>query len=379
MISRIFQSLGYLCLLGALVSFFYYWDPTRIFFMGLKSKNSFAFEELPKEITKYDIEKTLTLTSSSNLEDKRAQLRNSILGKQKLEDLRPYRQMRIYKQEFAEKYPAPICLFEPSVSTRMYCQLAAYKQWSNLDAIFELSTDFDPAYIAKSFLFTPLKSNGHLVLYHHGYAGTFHQQKYFLEKLNEQGFTVIAFNMISYGDHPNNIPDPWMYAVNGKLDQVKHPQEVIFKPVFASLNHALDTQKIQHVHMMGLSAGGWVTAVSAALDPRIEKSYPIAGVLPIGLRHGDKERASPQFYKPMLETASYLDMFALAADRPGRSQMQIFNRYDRCCFNNTRGKLYEDIVQNVTGGDFSVLIDETHARHKISSWAFDKILKDLAQ
>jgi len=63
--------------------------------------------------------------------------------------------------------------------------------------------------------------------------------------------------------------------------------------------------------------------------------------------------------------------------------LQVFNRFDRCCYSNTKGKLYEKAVKDAArlagGGQFDVLIDETHARHKISDYAMETILKDMAR
>lgn len=36
---------------------------------------------------------------------------------------------------------------------------------------------------------------------------------------------------------------------------------------------------------MGKSGGGWTTTVSAALDPRIRVSFPIAGSIPLNFQH----------------------------------------------------------------------------------------------
>ena len=113
---------------------------------------------------------------------------------------------------------------------------------------------------------------------------------------------------------------------------------------------------------------GFTTAVMAALDQRIRRSDPVAGVYPIYLREGqDILTEGPQYYGPMLKAAGYLDMFVLAVDSRDRRQMQVFNRYDRCCFNNMKGRLYEAAVQKtaaaIGGGRFDVLIDQTHADH----------------
>jgi hypothetical protein len=87
-------------------------------------------------------------------------------------------------------------------------------------------------------------------------------------------------------------------------------------------------------------------------------------------------------YGPMVRAASYLDMYVLATDRPGRRQIQVFNRYDRCCYRNTKALLYLDAVREavsaIDGGKFDVLIDETHTDHKISDQAMGLILADMA-
>jgi hypothetical protein len=271
--------------------------------MSLKSKNSIAFGDLPKEITDFNLAATLHLQSSDQVSDARDALQQAILGYSDLSRAQIDAQAIIYAS--GGRYNSADCdLFHPSANLT-FCEISHYSQWDALQAIERLDIMMVPNYIPKVFVFYPAKTNGKLVLYHHGYAGTFNDQHVLIRRLVEAGYSV------------------------------------------------------------------------AALDPRIVKSYPVAGVLPIGLRHGDKERAAPQYYPPMLAAASYLDMFVLASDRPGRSQMQFFNRYDRCCFNNVRGKLYEKIVASHAEGGFSVLIDETHARHKISSWAFDHILQDM--
>lgn len=75
--------------------------------------------------------------------------------------------------------------------------------------------------------------------------------------------------------------------------------------------------------MMGLSGGGWTTVLYAALDPRIMRSYPVAGSWPIYLRFasprdwGDYEETIPELYK----TVNYLEMYILGSYGEGRKQL----------------------------------------------------------
>jgi hypothetical protein len=91
---------------------------------------------------------------------------------------------------------------------------------------------------------------------------------------------------------------------------------------------------------------------------------------------------SPPSYPPLMAAANHLEMFALGAAGVDRAQVQVFNRYDRCCFNGIRSDLYKTEVQNAVrrngyGGRFDVLIDESHADHRISDFTTRAILQDL--
>eukprot|EP01043_Picozoa_sp_COSAG02_P103688 COSAG02_NODE_39697_length_414_cov_0.596825_2_plen_47_part_01 len=44
-----------------------------------------------------------------------------------------------------------------------------------------------------------------------------------------------------------------------------------------AVNYAKNVLRYKHIVMVGISGGGWTTTVSAAIDPRIELSMPIAG------------------------------------------------------------------------------------------------------
>jgi hypothetical protein len=47
-----------------------------------------------------------------------------------------------------------------------------------------------------------------------------------------------------------------------------------------SVNYAVNVLGYKHVVLVGLSGGGWTTTVTAAVDPRIKLSIPIAGSVP---------------------------------------------------------------------------------------------------
>jgi pimeloyl-ACP methyl ester carboxylesterase len=259
----------------------------------------------------------------------------------------------------------------------------------SLEAIDRLDVRMDLDIVKPSFLMRPKRPNGTLVLYQHGYAGTFIQVRDKLQVLLDKGYTVLAMNLLSYDANgwafQKNIPGVgWIYVGPHDLPSfVDNALRFWFEPAVAAMNYALATGGFQHVYMIGFSMGGWMTQILSAMAPQIERSYSIAGGYPLYLRSQEpNELPPPVLFGPLVRAASYLDMYVLAADRPGRRQVQIFNRYDRCCYRNKKGLLYEaavvDAIAKIGGGYFDVDIDETHADHKISDRSMAFVLNDMA-
>ena len=175
------------------------------------------------------------------------------------------------------------------------------------------------------------------------------------------------------------------------------PMKFFLEPVAAGLNHIkksarkMGSPDYRKFHMTGLSGGGWTTTVYAAIDPRIQLSFPVAGTMPLYLRTGgsvgDLEQFEPGFYA----IAGYQDLYMLGADKPGRRQVQILNRRDNCCFGEAQHdsrragmdyseslRDYERRVQKVLAGfrsgGFRLELDESAPSHMISHYAIEKIL-----
>ena len=111
------------------------------------------------------------------------------------------------------------------------------------------------------------------------------------------------------------------------------------EPITVFLNYAVEEYAYDLVAMVGLSGGGWTTTLYAALDPRIARSYPVAGTLPLYLESGgDYEQTHPGLYA----LANYPELYVLGTYEGERRQIQVLNRYDPCCFGGTEYVLYEE-------------------------------------
>src|SRR5205807_232081 len=130
------------------------------------------------------------------------------------------------------------------------------------------------------------------------------------------------------------------------------------------------------------SGGGWMSSVYPALDPRIDRSYAVAGSTPNYLRLGyeglgDAEQDNSGFCR----IANYKEFYLMSSYGLNRLQLQILNRYDACCFYGTRYTNWVDEVkskvQQLGVGRYSFYSDTTHHDHKISTNALAVILNSL--
>jgi len=161
------------------------------------------------------------------------------------------------------------------------------------------------------------------------------------------------------------------------------PLKLFIEPVLAGINHVQKKNSFSDINMVGLSGGGWVSTIYPALDPRIKRSYPVAGSMPIFLRtgHSGDWGDYEQTHMELLKTATYIELYIMAAHKPGRKHIQIINVKDPCCFWGDRYKYYESNIQEtlsaINGGTFDVFPDDSHNEHKISDIALNFIVKDM--
>lgn len=118
------------------------------------------------------------------------------------------------------------------------------------------------------------------------------------------------------------------------------------EPTILTINFAMKELGYESVHMMGLSGGGWTTTLAAALDLRIQLSFPDAGSLPLDVPgnvvvsgFGDFEQWTP---RPYVAQCNYTCMYVLAGLEKDRGQLQVLHENDPCC-SHGRGR-HEEIL-----------------------------------
>lgn len=344
----------------------HYYDPVRVIYKRWKAPSPYLYEEIAPHFLRTDPAALITIENKEDAERIRRAAIRVIWGRDDLP---------------RKKMPAAI---EKDIEDSRYDGMA------NLGRIDRIEIKMDYGIRSIGYHFQAADGNGRLVIFHQGFAGTFHDAKHLIGALLGEGYAVIGLNFLGYGEnlmgHDAYFPRIGWYGVNTYriVDIAEHPMQYFFEPVVVAVNYAEKEFAYTTIDISGFSAGGWTAMAAAAIDPRIRRSYPVAGSYPLYLRDRDEPGQSvpQQYYGPFIYAVNYLEMFVLAATGKGRGQLQIFNRFDNCCFNNVKGKHYEQAVRDVVArlgpGRFAVLIDETHADHKISDFAIEAILEDLA-
>lgn len=266
----------------------------------------------------------------------------------------------------------------------------AFAGLTNLGSLDRLTVEMDYGINSVVYHFRPASSNNKLVIYHAGHAEDLTTVRRQIAFFVGRGYAVVALAMPLEGMNSRPVVEVagvgrMRLKSHAQLAYLDAPLRFFAEPVVAALNYVVKNYAYDLVAMAGLSGGGWTTALCAALDERIARSYPAAGSVPEVLRGrwldwGDYEQQTPE----LARAANSLELYVLGAHGPGRRQMQVLNQFDNCCFYGLRHGFYEPHVRARLaelggGGRFSVLLDTTHRQHMISDFALGEIARDLEQ
>lgn len=270
-----------------------------------------------------------------------------------------------------------------------------YAHLPNLKRLDKLTIQMDFGMTSTVFIFNPAQSNGNVMLFHVGHGEDLTDRQIPIRRFVKEGYTVVGFCLPFSGSNPKQVMASTRFGtlrieshelMKFLLSPAGHPVRFFFEPVIICVNGLVAEGKYESIHMTGFSGGGWVTTLIAAMDPRIRKSYPVAGSYPIFLRIrptpgdyrdlGDWEQTLPELY----DLCDYLDLYVMGSSGKGRRQLQVINKFDTCCFDGERGNQYKTQVaarvSAIGEGRYELFIDDSMKEHTLSPAAMDRILED---
>lgn len=352
-------------------------DPLNIQYKRLKASSPYVFDEIDPALTRTDPAGLITLHTAQDV----ARARAALLG-------------WIYGTDPAERRKGK--LHDPRAGWSHAPELA---DWEGLGNVGQYYINVRPDVISYAYLLSPRNADsgpgaGKAIIYHNGMASTFTAAQDWLEPLLEAGWTILAFDQLGYGENTREIAcdrrgdgtpvpagDDCLANLQESLPQVDNPVALHVEPILAGID-LLEELGFSEVNALGFSAGAATVTFAAAVDTRLRRTVAAAGILPPYLR--EDQDALFGIARELADNGpiSFLDLFVLAGSGEGRVYHQLFNRYDRCCFRNLKGKHYENAVGEAyaeigAGGAFAVTIDESHARHAISANGVEAIKRAL--
>ena len=316
-------------------------------------------------VSKEGVEKKLQIRDASGAGVKRVELIEILWG----ESGKPVRTQLSYTE---------------NIHTDRYGGLTALTRVDALTVVMDYEIE------SKLHLLHPSNTNGELIIYHQGHGGDFIEGKKLIGQLLESGFTVVGAAMPLLGLNNNPVVDLPGLGLRSLVEHNQLPflavQEGIavkyfVEPIVVLINYLSAEKDYSAFHMVGISGGGWTTTLAAAVDERIKNSFSVAGTEPLifsDVLPTEYEQVTPELFSRV----SYFDLYLLSAFGQERSHIQVHNAYDPCCNRGKNVAIYEETLKRraleIGGGEFGVVIDETHAEHKISSFVADYILEKLA-
>lgn len=294
----------------------------------------------------------------------------------------------IWKGEFPyEDYPTSV---EVNIEDDKYSDIVS------LDTIDKIVIRMDYGVDSVAYHFKSYENSNKLIIYHEGHEGDFVLGKETIKHFLDGGYDVVAFSMPLLGKNDAPLVETEKFGYIKLADHNAFfylesdefsPIKFFVHPIAATLNYLEDEYDYDTIAMTGISGGGWTSVLYAAIDPRVQKSYPVAGSHPVYLLTNslkedyslgaDYEQLVPGLYN----IANYLELYVLGSSGSGRNQIQILNKYDTCCYMGTGHLTYRDEVRDkieeLGEGNFGVFLDNFTKGHVISDMALDVIFSDI--
>jgi hypothetical protein len=178
----------FLVLAGGLVVASRVLDPVNVLYKRMKASSPYTFEEINPALTETDPAGLIAIHSAEDV----AAARQDLLG-------------WIYGTAPAERRRAK--LYDPGAG---WSHASEISDWDGLGSVTQYYINVRPDLISYAYLLKPRENaegagKGKAIIYHNGMASTFVAARDWLEPLLEEGWTVLAFDQLGYGENSREI------------------------------------------------------------------------------------------------------------------------------------------------------------------------------
>jgi hypothetical protein len=290
--------------------------------------------------------------------------------------------MALLAWDFARFYPPDLTLGSPV--TRASLRIAAFgttslprtlptvqRDWRDdrfpyARRIDRLTVHMSDGFTSVAYDLWPSKWKGRSLIYHNGHAEDLDARPRVLRWFLKRGWRVVDMTMPLAGQ--NQAPGFARIGTHNEFARLRRPLEPFLNPVVAILNYS-------HADVMiGLSGGGWTTVAAAAIDPRIRRSYSVAGSEPLPWRclAGKPGCAPSEEDLEQRMIPDYIRLYELGSSG-GQRQVALYDMYDWCCFSGTTSRIWSRLVR----GNFEAVIDHSSRQHTVTRFHLRFITDDL--
>jgi hypothetical protein len=149
-------------------------------------------------------------------------------------------------------------------------------------------------------------------------------------------------------DHFPTRPDLW--------PATGHWLKYFVDPVLNGIDWMIAGKTYDRIGMTGVSGGGWSSTLAAALDPRIHRSYPVAGSVPLAFRreivwpgYADafgREGDAEQYEPALTSLVDYDDLYMMSVAEGSRRSHLHYTIKDPTCFSGDQVSRFASTLEN---------------------------------
>lgn len=256
----------------------------------------------------------------------------------------------------------------------------------NISHVTRLDVTLPRGFNSVAWHYRPLRARqGVLMLLHQGHSGS--GQNLIDDaalRFVSFGYDVIHMGMPLVDNNRGPCGKPsgpgCHHSCMGVMESAEfNPLELFFDHIPACLEWAIaEHGPFASVNMSGISGGAYTTTLYAAMDPRIQNSFAVSGMLPHFL--GDHEGWEARRERSIFDVCSVPEMYVMASDHGRCHTMLLSNEDPYVWVADHRQISFVRPCQDaaaLVAGEFLCMVDMYSNRHHFTHLQFEHVIQTI--